>query len=424
MGGWVVCETKNGGVVNALLCLLTQNNGAHMSSSPTLENGKSQQQPHQQRKLFKIFNSLRHKRAPVSPIPAGSQPQGQATHAIRKDPPPPLQTETATGPPKGILFAPAPVTPSALSTSNSYLSQDSRPRTRNSSVSSGSSETGADGDASTRPQVSPSSSTPAFHDTASSFTQSTSNLSQTNRTYKSIASAAPSHASTKPTTVMSGTSDQGANRIAQPTTLSTGTASSNTPTPVASTSRMPLSTLVRADSSNTTNSVLPSSSSIQFSALPSSTSTTGFASSQHYPTYSHHHPKNNPHPSSPALDNASVLTLASSSAGTREEHLEASLNAQDENASMRALPPSRRVSESSLNSRYSNMPSSVRPASLLTVATTNTGILMKERRQSAGMSLGEVKEPDEGSRTEAQQIKADAQHGDEDGMVTAPASPM
>ena len=92
---------------------------------------------------------------------------------------------------------------------------------------------------------------------------------------------------------------------------------------------------------------------------------------------------------------------------------------------MRALPPSRRVSESSLNSRYSNMPSSsVRPDSLLTVATTNTGILMKERRQSAGMSLGEVKEPDEGSRTEAQQIKADAQHGDEDGMVTAPASPL
>lgn len=50
---------------------------------------------------------------------------------------------------------------------------------------------------------------------------------------------------------------------------------------------------------------------------------------------------------------------------------------------------------------------------------------MKERRQSAGMSLGEVKEPDnDGRTTEAQQVKIDAQHQEEDGMVTAPASPV
>jgi len=182
--------------------------------------------------------------------------------------------------------------------------------------------------------------------------------------------------------------------------------------------------LLRANSTATTNSaVLPSSSSIQFSALPSSSaSNTNLTSWPAHATYSHHHPKNNPHPASPALDNASVITLASSTADTREEQLEARMNAQDENASMRALPPSRRVSESSLNSRYSGAVLSQfgnRPASLLTVATTNTGILYgKERRASAGLSLAGAE-----GETAAQRVKFNAQHPAEEEMVTAPSTP-
>lgn len=93
------------------------------------------------------------------------------------------------------------------------------------------------------------------------------------------------------------------------------------------------------------------------------------------PTHSRHHPNNNPHPSAIPADNASVLTLASSTAGmslggaSRSQHHAPSLggarsiggslmgdrrNSSDTYASLKALPPlSRRGSDSSSRTRDS-----------------------------------------------------------------------
>ncbi|KAJ7699892.1 hypothetical protein B0H17DRAFT_1047539 [Mycena rosella] len=94
----------------------------------------------------------------------------------------------------------------------------------------------------------------------------------------------------------------------------------------------PISRLhVRSSSTNTTSPVVGSGASITFSALPpspvsvdastrnqtsnpsfSQTTPQGNVSSVQAPLHTAHHPRNNPRPSSPPLDNASVLTLASS----------------------------------------------------------------------------------------------------------------
>lgn len=93
------------------------------------------------------------------------------------------------------------------------------------------------------------------------------------------------------------------------------------------------------------------------------------------PTHSRPHPNNNPHPSAIPADNASILTLASSSAGmslggaSRSHHHAPSLggarsiggslmgdrrNSSDTSASLKALPPlSRRGSDSSSRTRDS-----------------------------------------------------------------------
>ncbi|KAF8639805.1 hypothetical protein AX17_001064 [Amanita inopinata Kibby_2008] len=86
-------------------------------------------------------------------------------------------------------------------------------------------------------------------------------------------------------------------------------------------------------SSLTSNSILNGGGSITFSALPSSSSrpsstaaagsvipntqqtTHGHLLTVQAPLHTTHHPRNNPRPSSPPLDNASVLTLASSAFG-------------------------------------------------------------------------------------------------------------
>lgn len=98
------------------------------------------------------------------------------------------------------------------------------------------------------------------------------------------------------------------------------------------------------------------------------------------PTHSRPHPNNNPHPSAIPADNASILTLASSTAGmslggaSRSHHHAPSLggarsiggslmgdrrNSSDTSASLKALPPlSRRGSDSSSRTRDSFLASS------------------------------------------------------------------
>jgi hypothetical protein len=141
--------------------------------------------------------------------------------------------------------------------------------------------------------------------------------------------------------------------------------------------------------------VLPSSASISFSALPPTTPSTSLyhifsvpsspllsssastyshfqaasaAADQlaNYPHHTSHNPKNNPRASSPPPDNASTLTLASSTGPSQSIYTNTAASkytydrggrssglAANEDASIRALAPSRRESDSSLNSRWS-----------------------------------------------------------------------
>jgi len=160
----------------------------------------------------------------------------------------------------------------------------------------------ADEDASLRPL--PPSSPPS-----PSPSRSSSSYLSDPRTFKSIA------ASTKPTTLLSIdlNGNGGMAHIAQAPV-----------TPISQTARSPH---VRNSSTSTTPNLLGSGASITFSALPpspqsssrpdslrepgSSTEPSGNNIVQ-APLHTTHHPRNNPRPSSPPLDNASVLTLASS----------------------------------------------------------------------------------------------------------------
>ncbi|KAF8211321.1 hypothetical protein K438DRAFT_1807109 [Mycena galopus ATCC 62051] len=130
------------------------------------------------------------------------------------------------------------------------------------------------------------------------------------RTFRSIA------ASTKPTTLLS--IDLNGNGMAH----------------IAQAPAAPINRLhVRSSSTNTASAVVGSGASITFSALPpspvsvdaarnhnsfssnppsSQTPLNGNVPSVQAPLHTTHHPRNNPRPSSPPLDNASVLTLASS----------------------------------------------------------------------------------------------------------------
>lgn len=158
----------------------------------------------------------------------------------------------------------------------------------------------ADEDASVRPLPPSSPPSPSPSLSASSY------LSDPN-TFRSIA------ASTKPTTLMSiDLTPNGVAHIAQ---------APNTPG-----SRFPH---VRSSSAGTSGGVVGSGASITFSALPpspqsssrpsslnnvnpSSSSTANSGAHVQAPLHTAHHPRNNPRPSSPPQDNASMLTLASS----------------------------------------------------------------------------------------------------------------
>ncbi|KAH9050038.1 hypothetical protein EDB84DRAFT_1450599 [Lactarius hengduanensis] len=147
----------------------------------------------------------------------------------------------------------------------------------------------ADEDASLRPF--PPSSPPS-----PSPSRSSSSVLSNSRTFQSMA------ASTKPTTLLSVDLTGGMAHIAQAP-----------PTP-GTASRIPIHLW------STTGGSGPGS--ISFSALPpsptSSYSTSFRPDASHpvqAPQHTTHHPRNNPRPSSPPLDNASVLTLASSAFG-------------------------------------------------------------------------------------------------------------
>ncbi|KAF5369902.1 hypothetical protein D9758_001237 [Tetrapyrgos nigripes] len=158
----------------------------------------------------------------------------------------------------------------------------------------------ADEDASLRPL--PPSSPPS-----PSPSRSSSSYLSDPRTFKSIA------ASTKPTTLLSiDLNGNGMAHIAQAPI-----------TPVSQTTRSPH---VRNSSTSTAPNLLGSGASITFAPLPPSPQSssrpdslreTGSATLSNNgivqaPLHTTHHPRNNPRPSSPPLDNASVLTLASS----------------------------------------------------------------------------------------------------------------
>jgi len=181
-------------------------------------------------------------------------------------------------------------------------------------------------DASIRP-ISP-------HSTARSIPASlqTSSGASDVRTFRSAATG-QSH-STKPTTLLSVGSDGGGgegNRIAVASTPASRYAQDRR-----------LSGLNSAASVDRREST--PAASIIFSALPQSGG--GVSSSGGYPRHTQPDTRRNPAPFSPALDNASMLTLASSTAPTRPQ------GPTDENASVRALPPTptRRPSDGSINS--------------------------------------------------------------------------
>lgn len=177
----------------------------------------------------------------------------------------------------------------------------------------------ADEDASIRPL--PPSSPPS-----PSPSRSNSSYLSDPRTFRSMA------ASTKPTTLLSiDLHGNGMAHIAQAPL-----------TPTSQVGRMNPHT--RNLSSNTNGPLLGSAASITFSALPPDTTSRPTSllhpnsitnnptthndvplTSVQAPLHTYHHPRNNPRPSSPPLDNASMLTLASSAYAMSGPRPEASL---------------------------------------------------------------------------------------------------
>ncbi|KAL0949605.1 hypothetical protein HGRIS_009651 [Hohenbuehelia grisea] len=289
----------------------------------------------------------------------------------------------------------------------------------------------ADDDASLRPIP------PSIPPSPSPSRSSSSYLSDP-RTFRSMA------ASTKPTTLLSiDLNGGGMAHIAQAPT---------TPSPI---NRLPH----MRTASNATGPSLATGTSITFSALPpspqssrpsslqaggqSSAPQNGQITSVQAPLHTTHHPRNNPRPSSPPLDNASMLTLASSAyaiPGLRQVAIGASappsalgggdsisqfgslpyvdaestsqfvlgdderLDERDVDASVRALRPrsSRRGSWESEASRWSarvhqspGTPSLARDRSLWTTNSIRTGALsgdnvdMDERSDDSGDEDGD-----------------------------------
>ncbi|KAG0146828.1 hypothetical protein CROQUDRAFT_715345 [Cronartium quercuum f. sp. fusiforme G11] len=215
-------------------------------------------------------------------------------------------------------------------------------------------------------------------------------------------------ASTKPTTVVSLETTAGANRIAlappthqplaglseSPPSHATTANTTTTPAPTASPSVMaqPSNRLHSRAIANHHHQLLQSGSSLSpppltttltiFSTEPETASSPAFAGN--VPMHSLPHPSQNPHPAA-LSDNASMITLASSGFAPS---IHANQNfPPDEDASVRALAPSRRESTESLSSRWSG-------AVLNGSLRTTPGFFLG----SGGGSVGGLKSEEEGEK--------------------------
>lgn len=303
---------------------------------------------------------------------------------------------------------------------------------------------GADTDASVRP-ISPSSLAPSSFVSA---TNSNGSFRGTHRTYMS-------NISTKPTTLLS-VDSSGANRIA----VVPGTGG------IGGASEMEVTTTVGGNMiSPLTGGSIQEGPAITFSALPSTPpgsssfllprSPSGGSSEQnhypHHPQQTQHtdgtmnvprhtlaHPRNNPHPASPPPDNASMLTLASSSfapsfshqsttrsysrslkgfSGIRQSNLSiGGGNDADEDASVRALAPSRRASDESLGSRSTWSAAVLSNHHFGKTASLNTMDTGGDQLEQRGEEGDEREEIQHGDETEAQKM-ARQEGGKEVGLV-------
>lgn len=133
-----------------------------------------------------------------------------------------------------------------------------------------------------------------------------------------------------------------------------------------------------------------------------------------------------------------MVTLASSTGGhagtIAEDKADKMSVIADEDASVRALPPSRRASDTSLASRMSYAaganpnPWAKRPASLLTVATGASDLKLDRdsKRKSGATTHTEATDPDHHSQHEKEEIQSTTLQDDEEAasLKTAPTSPI
>ncbi|KAG8744909.1 hypothetical protein FRC10_009279 [Ceratobasidium sp. 414] len=259
----------------------------------------------------------------------------------------------------------------------------------------------ADDDASIRPlpPTSPPSPSPS----------NTTHLTQTTYSgYGSDPRTVGSHAvSTKPTTLLS--VDIG---LGQPAHI----AQAHTPVPaVASPSSPQFGRFPSTRSAH--HQAVSSTASVTFSAVPYPSSPLSTApyflaedesqdqdASTQAPTHSLPHPRNNPRPSSPPLDNASTLTLASSTFNNPRQVEQDAVS-----ASVRAIR--RRGSWESGDSRWSAVVGLRRPGSTRTAGSWRTGgsigggIMLDQQREDYGYgSDAEDKDGEDGDYVKAENV--------------------
>ncbi|KAH7344944.1 hypothetical protein B0J17DRAFT_624208 [Rhizoctonia solani] len=253
----------------------------------------------------------------------------------------------------------------------------------------------ADDDASIRPlpPTSPPSPTPSNNTLLTQTTHSG---------YMSDLRTVGSHsASTKPTTLLS-VDIGGGGQMAH-------IAQAHTPIPTVVAPSPTSAQFARFPSTRSAHQPTSSAASVTFSnvAYPSSPLTTSpyFLTGDdagdedvtaQAPTHSHPHPRNNPRPSSPPLDNASMLTLASSNFNVSRP-----IEADAVSASVRAIR--RRGSWESGESRWSAVVGNRRPASFRTGGSWRTGSI------GGGIILDpdHIERDDSGSESDSEETPVD-----------------
>ncbi|KAG8770104.1 hypothetical protein FRC12_004515 [Ceratobasidium sp. 428] len=262
------------------------------------------------------------------------------------------------------------------------------------SVWSPSTQLEADDDASIRPlpPTSPPSPSPS----------NSTHLSQTTYSgYGSDPRTVGSHAiSTKPTTLLSVDIGLGG----QPAHI----AQAHTPAPVVTGPTPSSPQFGRFPSTRSTHpQLVPSNASVTFSTVPYPSSPLSTApyfpaedevqdpdASTQAPTHSLPHPRNNPRPSSPPLDNASTLTLASSTFNMPRQAEQDAVS-----ASVRAIR--RRGSWESGESRWSAVVGLRRPGSTRTAGSWRTGgsiggLMLDQQRGEDGYDDSDTEEKEDG----------------------------